>query len=90
MGKAERVRGFSGFSFGSAMKRNKGRREFKRIVSYFMLKGYRPCSIQRMRACYFFRNRERREFFAKKNNRERRRSVMNVKGALLYIVLWMA
>jgi hypothetical protein len=27
---------FSGFSFGSAMKRNRGRREFERIVSYFL------------------------------------------------------
>jgi hypothetical protein len=41
---------FSGFSFGSAVKRNRGMREFERIVSYFLLKGYRPCSIERRRA----------------------------------------
>jgi hypothetical protein len=79
--KAERVRGFSGFSFGSAVERNRGRREFERIVSYFLLKGYRPCKIERMRACFFFlqTEKEKRRVSAK-NNRERRRSMLNVRG----------
>jgi len=63
------------------MKRNRERREFERIVSYFLLKGYMLCSIERrIELVVFLQIENEKRRVSAENNRERRRSVLNVRG----------